>query len=78
MSRFGCPQRLVTDNAMDFKSAKINSFCQNYNIDLTHSTPYYPQGNGLVESSNKSPVRIIKKMMTKNKINWDTQLVHAL
>ena len=40
--------------------------------------PHYPQGNGLVESSNKILVSIIKKMMPENKRNWDTQLVHAL
>jgi len=45
---------------------------------LDHSTPYYPQGNGLVESPNKILVRIIKKMMIESKRNWDTQLVHTL
>jgi hypothetical protein len=27
---------------------------QNYNIELGNSTSYYPQGNGLAKSSNKS------------------------
>jgi hypothetical protein len=35
-------------------------------IQLVHSTSYYPQGNGLVESSNKSLVRIIKKWLEQN------------
>ena len=78
MSRFGCPQKLVTDNAMAFKSAKMYNLCQQYGIELTHSTPYYPRGNGLAESSNKILVRIIKKMLPGNKRNWDTQLIHAL
>ena len=78
MSRFGCPQKLVTDNAMAFKSAKMYKFFQQYGIELTHSTPYYPQGNGLAESSNKNLVRIMKKMLPENKRNWDTQLIHAL
>ena len=67
ISRFGCPRKLVTDNAQAFKSVKLNDFCQKYSIILTHSTPYYPQGNGLAEASNKSLVRIIKKMMSENK-----------
>jgi hypothetical protein len=46
--------------------AMIN-FCQKYNIILGHSTAYYPQGNGLVESSNKILMIIIKKFLTKNK-----------
>ena len=65
-SRFGCPRKLVTDNAQAFKSKVMVDFCNKYNITLTHSTPYYPQGNGLAESSNKSLVRIIKKLLMQN------------
>jgi len=63
-SRFGCPKKLVTDNAQAFKSASMVEFCRKYNINLSHSTPYYLQGNGLAEFSNKSLVRIIKKLLT--------------
>ena len=54
LSRFGCPQKLVIDNAKDFKSKAMQAFCERNRIILKHSTPYYPQGNGLVESSNKN------------------------
>lgn len=47
LSRFGCPRKLVTDNAKVFTSSKIVKFCNDYNIILSHSTTYYPQGNGL-------------------------------
>jgi transposase InsO family protein len=59
MSRFMCPTKIITDNAVDFKSKKIEKICSDYNITLGNSKSYYPQGNGLVESSNKSLVRII-------------------
>ena len=78
ISRFGCPHKLVTDNAQAFRSAKLENFFQNYNIQLTHSTPYCPQGNGLAKSSNKSLVRIIRKLLADNKRNLDTQLFYAL
>lgn len=41
-------------------------------------TAYYPQGNGLVESSNKSLVNIIKKLLETNKKSWHKKLVNAL
>ena len=50
LSRFGCPKKLVTDNAMAFSSAKMVKFCSDYNIVLAHSTTYYPHGNGLADS----------------------------
>jgi len=49
LSRFGCTIEIVTDNATAFSSVKVIDFCQKYQILLHHSTPYYPQGNGLVE-----------------------------
>ena len=53
-------------------------FCEENNINLKQSTPYYPQGNGLAESSNKNIVNSIKKMLFENKRSWDTKLKFAL
>ena len=75
---FGCPRRIVTDNAAAFKSKKMIDFCHKYHISLNHSTAYYPQGNGLAESSNKSLVRIIKKLLEDNKRSWHTKLKYSL
>jgi len=52
LARFGCPMKIITNNAQDFKSLAMIDFCQKYNIILRHSTAFYPQGNGLAESSN--------------------------
>ena len=53
-------------------------FCQENNISLKQSTPYYPQGNGLAESSNKNIVNSIKKMLFENKRSCDTKLKFSL
>ena len=76
-SRFGCPRKLVIDNAQAFKSTNMVNFCNNYNVILGHSTPYYLKGNELVESSNKSLVRMIKIMLVENNKSWDLKLVYA-
>ena len=78
LARFGCPKRIVTDNAIAFKSMKMINFCHKYHISLNHSTAYYPQGNGLAEYSNKNLVRIIKKLLEDNRISWNTKLKYAL
>jgi hypothetical protein len=57
--------------------AMVN-LCQKYNIVLGHSKTYYPQGNGLVESSNETLMTIIKKVLTKNKKAWHIHLKYAL
>ena len=78
LSRFGCPQKLVTDNAKAFKSKAMIAFCEKNGILLKHSTPYYPQGNGLAESSNKNIIQSIKKLLKHNKRSWDSMLKYAL
>jgi len=52
--------------------------CEDMGIQLVHSTSYYPQGNDLAESSNKSLVRIIKKLLEQNQRSWDSKLKFAL
>ena len=78
LSRFGCPRKIVIDNAQAFKYKKMINFGDEYNISLNHSTPYYPQGNDLDEYSNKSLVRIIKKLLEDNKKAWHLKLKYAL
>jgi hypothetical protein len=78
LSRFGCPVKIITDNAAAFKSKRMEKFCQDYNITLGHSTTYYPQGNRLAESSNKSLTRIIKRLLQENKRAWHKKLIYAL
>ena len=77
-SRFGCPHKLITDNAVAFKAKELVEMCDSMGIKLVHSTSYYPQGNGLAESSNKSLIKIIKKLLEDNKKNWDAKLKYAL
>ena len=78
LSRFGCPQRIVTDNAKAFKSKAMGAICEKNDILLKHSTPYYPQGNGLAESSNKNIIQSIRKLLKHNKRSWNSMLKYAL
>jgi hypothetical protein len=78
LSIFGCPRKIIIDNAQAFKSMEMVNFFQKCNIVLGHSTTYYPQGNGLAESSNKSFMTIIKKVLMENKKAWHVHLKYTL
>eukprot|EP00253_Pinus_taeda_P032088 PITA_32088 len=78
ITRFGVPAKITTDNAKSFSSSKFSSFCFKYGIVLSHLSNYYPQGNGLAESSNKNPITIIKKIVGDNKRSWDSKIKYAL
>jgi len=75
---FGYPSIIINDNATYFKSETLIKFCEQFGISLIHSTPYYPQGNGLAESSNKSLIKLIKILLEDNKKTWDSNLKFTL
>jgi hypothetical protein len=75
--RFDCPRKNA-DNAASFKAKPLVKFCEQFRIKSIHSTPYYPQGSGLAESSNKSLTRIIKILLEDNKRAWNSKLKFAL
>ena len=68
----------MTDNAPAFKDGELVNMCESVGIHLVHSNSYYPQGNGLAESSNKRLFRIIRKMIETNQKRWDSKLKFAL
>lgn len=63
---------------MCFRSDEYKEFYRNYDIIEYKSSPYHPQGNGQVESSNKSILKIIKIVLEENKKAWDSKLPLAL
>jgi hypothetical protein len=77
-ARFGYPKRLVTKNATAFKADVLGKLCEDMGIHLIYSTAYYPQGNGLAESSNERLVRIIRKLLEENQRSWDSKLKFSL
>ena len=78
ITRFGVPARIITDNGPCFVSSEMSSFYFKYGIILSHSSNYYPQGNGLAESSNKNLMTIIKKIVGDNKKAWHSKIKLAL
>ena len=64
---FRTPLKITTDNAKAFSSGEVNDFYFKYGIILSHSSNYYPQGNGLAESTNKNLMTILKKTVGDKK-----------
>ncbi|XP_021991704.1 uncharacterized protein LOC110888488 [Helianthus annuus] len=57
---FGLPLNIVTDNGTNFASEDLQKWMKEINIEHTFSSVAHPQGNGQVESVNKSIVEGIK------------------
>ncbi|MCO5609467.1 hypothetical protein L7F22_063693 [Adiantum nelumboides] len=51
-SRFGTPLEILSDRGRGFRADLLDALLENLSIKHVHSTPYYPQCNGLVEKTN--------------------------
>ena len=78
MTSFGVPISLLFDNASYFSSIKLIAFSNEKGIKLHYSANYYPQGNSLVESTNKNLIRILKKIVIENQRSRHLALPNAL
>ena len=78
ITRFSVPGCLIFDNATYFSSAKLTEYALDRGIKLKYSANYYPQGNGLAESSNKNLIKILKRTVANHHRNWHTALSNAL
>ncbi|MCO5561946.1 hypothetical protein L7F22_015572 [Adiantum nelumboides] len=78
MTRFGTPLEIVSDNGPGFRKGLLTEVCEELHILHWHSTPYYPQSNGLVEKANGIIAGIIRKMVKNKTKLWDDFLDGAL
>lgn len=64
---FGVPARINMDNRMSFHLDEFTSFYGIYGINIMYSSPYHPQANKQAKSNKKNILKIIKKILGKNK-----------
>jgi hypothetical protein len=62
-TRFDVPTTLVFDNATYFSSLKLIEFSLDRGIILQCVANYYPEGNGVAESTNKNLISILKQIV---------------
>ncbi|XP_024011338.1 uncharacterized protein LOC112086598 [Eutrema salsugineum] len=76
--RHGLPYKIVTDNGSQFISARFEAFCEKCKIQLSKSTPRYPQENGHAEAANKTILDGLKKQLDAKKERWADELEEML
>lgn len=76
--RFVVPKEIITDQGTQFVSKLMQGIVQKYQITHRKSTPYHPQANGQVESTNKVLETILTKTVQLHKKDWSDRLPEAL
>ena len=76
--RFGVPHRIISDNGTPFVNSDVRKMLEFYEVKHHRSSPYYPQGNGQVDATNKILIKIISKMSQEYTGGWAMHLSDAL
>ena len=72
MTRFGVLDSFVFYNASYFSSVYLTQFALEKGIRVRYSAKYHPHGNGLVESTNKNLLKILKRTISARHRDWHT------
>uniref|UniRef100_A0A2N9EJD9 Uncharacterized protein n=1 Tax=Fagus sylvatica TaxID=28930 RepID=A0A2N9EJD9_FAGSY len=78
ITRFGIPYKLITDNGTPFINKDVREVLEHYRVKHRRSTPYYPQGNGQAEATNRMLLRILSKMVFDYGNDWKAHLADVL
>eukprot|EP00253_Pinus_taeda_P028534 PITA_28534 len=76
--RYGLPREIITDGGPQFARNKIAATLNSYHVQHKITTPYHPQANGQVESSNKIIEAILTKTIASHRCDWAARLLEAL
>lgn len=77
ISRFGPPERIHSDLGPNFESRLVKEVLAFYGVQKSHTTPYHPQGNGMVERFNRSLLRLLRTFV-EDEDDWERFLAPLL
>ena len=76
--RFGIQSTIFTDYGGNFENLNMEELCTSLHIHHHFSSPYFPQGNDEVEATNKTLLKILKKVVNDSGRDWHLQINPAL
>ena len=77
--RWGAPKQIHSDRGSNFESAIVRELCYSLGIKKSRTTAYHPQGNGVVERTNRTLKSLLQAFTnTENTRSWDLNLPQCL
>ena len=76
--RFGCPVSLHSDQGSNFMSKLFCSLCRELGIQWTSTTSYHPQGNAMIERTNRTIEECLSKYIGQYQHEWTNFLPLAI
>ena len=68
---FSIPEQLHLDQGRQFESKLVSEMCKVLKICKTRTTPYHPQGDGLVERFNRTLISMLATATADDSLDWE-------
>jgi len=76
---FGLPEQLHSDQGAQFQSQLLSDLCRLWGVNKSRTTPYHPQGNGVVERNNRVLGDSLRSLLLgRGQEEWDVVLPQAM
>ena len=72
--RFSPPEQLHSDQGRQFESELVKEICKILRIAKSRTTPYHPQGDGLVERFNRTLKQMLATTLRDYLFDWEERL----
>ena len=74
VSMFGCPANLHSEKGSNFMSNLFKNMCKELGINRTSTTAYHPQGNAMIEPTNRTIEESLAKYACEHHNTWSDYL----
>lgn len=78
IQRNGIPQRILSDSGREFNSREIRALVSKYNFQWSYNSPYHHKTTGLVERTNQTLLRKVRKLANFDMEKWEKYLEKAV
>ena len=68
VSRFGVPNRIITDNGSQFTSNLFKTYCANLGTQICYTSVAHPRSNGEAKHANAEVLKGLKTRPFKTKL----------
>ena len=75
---FGMPAKLLSNQGANFTSVLVEELCTAFGIQKCQTTTYHLQCNGQVERFNQTLFRMMGKLASDKKVQWEQRLPELL
>lgn len=78
ITKYGIPEKILTDQGSNFMSKSFNEVCKLLKLKHLTTTAYHPETNGALEKSHNTLKEYLRSFTDIDRNNWDAMCHYAI